>query len=156
MARAVTRKPRRTKLVEKAAIPRSPATNCYAALSLGRGDPRRRSLPDAQPKKIPTQTAIDKSATIPAKEHALPRHSHPLPTPKTEKQTENNNCHTSPDSRPVTSQKFKHRLIECLWILSRRAVPSLWDDRSFSFRQEACKLLVHELMNPDCIFTGDN
>src|SRR5438128_10693678 len=84
VARAVTRKPRRTKLVEKAAIPRSPATNCYAALSLGRGDPRRRSLPDAQPKKLPTQTATDKSVTIPAKEHTLPGLSHPLPTPKTE------------------------------------------------------------------------
>ena len=33
MARAVTRNPRRTKPVEKGAIPRSPATNCWAARS---------------------------------------------------------------------------------------------------------------------------
>jgi hypothetical protein len=41
VARAVKRNPRRTKLVEKGAIPRSPATNCYAA--------RREELFNGQP-----------------------------------------------------------------------------------------------------------
>jgi len=35
-------------------------------------------------------------------------------------------------------------------------VSRLWDGRSFSFREEARKLLVDELMNPDRIFAGDN
>jgi hypothetical protein len=65
-------------------------------------------------------------------------------------------CQWSSDSRPVMRQKVQHRLTKGLRVLPRSTVSCLRNHRLFRVRQEACKLLVDELMNLDGMFPGDN